>query len=294
MNNDGYNDIVCDYDASTGNQYNGIYLFHGGEILDSIPDWNYQNYSYIASSVVKDVNQDGYDDIAFSKAAGMNLRQAFLFYGGENISSEPDLTFPSGWEGPYHVYSTGDVNADGYNDIIMDASSSSVCVYYGGDPMDTESDITFYLPDAGHECGFAGDVNGDDIHDFMFYADTEEEFWKGQVFIYGDPDLTPHVEPRYGGEFPSSFTLNQNVPNPFNGSTVIAFQCQKAGWMDLNIYNILGQKVYSLSHNASAGERVRVLWDGTDMNGISLPSGVYLVELSDGWDRQTMKMGIVR
>ena len=225
---------------------------------------------------------------------GNNLERAYLFYGGDTISPEPDLTFPIGWQGPYFVYSAGDVNADGYGDIIMDASSSSVSVYYGGDPMDTQPDITFYLPDAGNACGFAGDVNGDGIHDFMFYSDTEEEVWKGQVFIYGDPDLTPHVEPRYGDDLPSSFTLHQNFPNPFNGATVIPFQCNKSGWVDLNIYNILGQKVYSLSHDASPGELVRVLWDGTDMNGNPLPSGVYLVELSNELERQTKKMQILR
>jgi len=62
----------------------------------------------------------------------------------------------------------------------------------------------------------------------------------------------------------------------------------------LNIYNILGQKVYSLSHDGSAWELVRVLWDGRDTKGNVLPSGVYLVELSDGWERETKKMQIVR
>ena len=296
VNNDGYNDIVSNF-SSNPYPICGIYLFCGGEVLDSIPDWTYQSTGDMTfSTTLKDMNGDGYDEIGMIRPYGMYSYRAFIFFGGEEINSEPDLTFLSFYESPKSIRTAGDVNADGYNDMITGggAYGDNAQVYYGGDPMDTDPDISFYGDWVGLEVGAAGDVNGDGIHDFMFFAETELGINQGQFFIYGDPDLTPHVEPRYEDNSPLSFALHQNFPNPFNGATVIPFQCNKPGWVDLNIYNILGQKVYSLSHDGSAGELVRVFWDGTDMNGNVLPSGVYLVEVSDGWERSTIKAQLIR
>ena len=292
VNNDGFDDLLCRLDTETTE----VGLFFGNDILDSIPDWMYGSSNHhICSGIIQDLNDDDYDEIAEIIQYSMYGHQTNIFFGGETLSDEPDLIIQGSSNGPRIVKSAGNINADEFNDLIIGNEADNwVKIYFGGDPMDNQPDITFNLPDAGYDVGFAGDVNGDGIHDFMFYANDDALTSAGQIFIYSDPGLTPHVEPWYGGDLPSSFTLYQNFPNPFNGATVIPFQCQKAGWVDLNIYNILGQKVYSLSHNASAGEQVRILWDGTDMNGNVLPSGVYLVELSDGWERETMKVQIVR
>ena len=300
VNNDGYNDMVSIWHGHEIDS-TGVYLFYGEESLDSIPDWTYQlwyapgQYNVKKSSIIIDLNDDDYDEIVVQTAYGFGY-EIYLFFGGESISNEPDLIIPSGSYHAIKIQTAGDINADGFNDLIVGCHESNyVKIYYGGDPMDIWADITFYLPDAGYGAGFAGDVNNDGIHDFMFYANDDAGLDAGQIFIYGDPDLTPHVEDRISEhQCNQCFKLNQNYPNPFNGATILSFQAYKAGWADLNIYNILGQRIYSLSHDCSAGEMVKILWDGRDVKGNMLSSGVYMVELTDGSERMTKKMQLLR
>ena len=42
---------------------------------------------------------------------------------------------------------------------------------------------------------------------------------------------------------PDRFNLAQNMPNPFNPSTVIGYQLPEAGMVRLAIYNLIGQEV---------------------------------------------------
>ena len=301
VNNNGYCDMTSIWDKASEIDSTGIHLFYGGVILDSIPDWTYQllyapgQYLVWSGNIIPDLNNDCFDEIVVSTMYGYGW-QVHLFFGGETIGDEPDLIFPGGSEGPRKVKTAGDVNTDGYNDMIMGSHDDNwVKVYYGGDPMDIWADISFYLPDAGCDVSSAGDVNNDGIHDFMFYACDDAGLNAGQIFIYGDPDLTPHVEDRISEyQCNQCFKLNQNYPNPFNGATVIGFQAYKSGWVDLNIYNILGQTVYSSSHDCSSGEMVKILWDGRDMKGNVLPSGVYMVELTNGVERRVNKLQIIR
>ena len=292
INNDGFDDLLCRLDTETTE----VGLFLGAENLDSIPDWTYgSSDNYIFSGIIQDLNDDGYDEIAEIIQYSMYGHRTNIFFGGETLSDEPDLVIQGSANGPRKAHTAGNINADDYNDIIIgNWYDNWVKIYFGGDPMDNQPDITFNLPDAGYDVGFAGDVNGDGIHDFMFYANDDALTNAGQIFIYSDPSLTPHVEPRYRNDYPLSFALHQNFPNPFNGFTVIPFQARLSGDYELNIYNILGQMVFSQTFECSAGESVRVLWDGRDMNGSILSSGVYLVELTDGVERRVNKLQIIR
>ncbi|MCA9946987.1 MAG: T9SS type A sorting domain-containing protein, partial [Anaerolineales bacterium] len=91
------------------------------------------------------------------------------------------------------------------------------------------------------------------------------------------------------GNLPAGFQLFQNYSNPFNPSTTIEFALAKAGWVTLNIYNILGEEVAELvSENLSAGS-YKYNWDAG-----GLASGVYLYQLKAGRFVQTRKMLLIR
>jgi len=52
---------------------------------------------------------------------------------------------------------------------------------------------------------------------------------------------------------PNEYKLNQNYPNPFNPETNIRFEIPKASFVNLSIYDMLGQKVATLVEENLAG-----------------------------------------
>ncbi|MCK4511710.1 VCBS repeat-containing protein, partial [bacterium] len=75
--------------------------------------------------------------------------------------------------------------------------------------------------------------------------------------------------------------LDQNVPNPFNPVTSIAYAVPDGGAdIDLAVFNIAGVRVTTLASGRAAGGRSSVTWDGTDAHGVPVASGIYFVRLT--------------
>ena len=79
---------------------------------------------------------------------------------------------------------------------------------------------------------------------------------------------------------PSSFTLSENYPNPFNGNTTIPFELTQKVNTDLKIININGivVKTFTIS-NYSVG-RHTIRWNARDNQNQLLPSGQYFYSIS--------------
>lgn len=89
--------------------------------------------------------------------------------------------------------------------------------------------------------------------------------------------------------FPRSFRLGQSYPNPCNGRAIIPFELPREGWVELSVYDSAGRRVAILvSGRLPAGEH-RVSWDFGEM-----PSGLYLYRLSDGKNRASGKLVVIR
>jgi hypothetical protein len=71
-------------------------------------------------------------------------------------------------------------------------------------------------------------------------------------------------------DFPSEYSLNQNYPNPFNPVTTISYQLPQAGEVELNIYNIMGQKVAELVSAYQEAGYYNIKW-----NAQNIASGIY-------------------
>jgi hypothetical protein len=88
---------------------------------------------------------------------------------------------------------------------------------------------------------------------------------------------------------PSSFELYQNYPNPFNPSTNIKFNLEENGFVTLNIYNVLGQKVKTLVAEELSFGTHQVSFDAS-----SLSSGVYFYKLESGKQTSIRKMMLLK
>ena len=108
--------------------------------------------------------------------------------------------------------------------------------------------------------GQVTEVSGNLIHTNGEILSVEMANWNGQ------PVMAKIV--------PGSFALHQNYPNPFNPTTTMAFDLPVASDWTINIYNVTGQLVETLSGHADAGN-ITAEWDASN-----LASGIYFYKLS--------------
>lgn len=96
------------------------------------------------------------------------------------------------------------------------------------------------------------------------------------------------------GFIPEAFILHQNYPNPFNPSTIISFILPNSAFIELRVYNLLGQEIRELlSEHKSKGKHV-VNWDGKDQFGSQASSGLYIYQINTGHSVFSRKMLLLR
>ena len=93
---------------------------------------------------------------------------------------------------------------------------------------------------------------------------------------------------------PVQYNLSQNYPNPFNPSTRISFDLVEPGQATLIIYNLLGKRINILINRAMDAGHHRVEWNGLDMSGQPVSSGVYFYELRSEKYTARKKMLLLR
>jgi len=114
--------------------------------------------------------------------------------------------------------------------------------------------------------------------------------FKPGLITYGNP--SPVNDEVLGT--PLVFALRQNYPNPFNPRTSIQFELATQSTISLEIYNLLGQHVRTLSDGFFEPGVHTIVWDSKDDNGIEIPSGIYFYVLSAGDNLATGKMLLLR
>jgi histidinol-phosphate aminotransferase len=81
---------------------------------------------------------------------------------------------------------------------------------------------------------------------------------------------------------PTSFALNYAYPNPFNSYCKINFTCQGSEKVRILIYNARGQKIQVLNDSFLQPGNHEVYWDGKNVSGQSVASGVYIINIIQG------------
>ncbi len=71
-----------------------------------------------------------------------------------------------------------------------------------------------------------------------------------------------------------------NHPNPFNPETRIQYQLPEAGFVQVKIYNLVGQEISTLVQEQKGSGAYSVVWDGRDDSGIQVGSGVYIYQIT--------------
>ncbi len=84
----------------------------------------------------------------------------------------------------------------------------------------------------------------------------------------------------YDCELPEEFSLKPAYPNPFNGSVIFEYEVPSSEAIEFAIYDIKGSKVMDKLILPGFGGKYKVNWDGKDINGSIVSSGVYFYNFS--------------
>jgi hypothetical protein len=83
-----------------------------------------------------------------------------------------------------------------------------------------------------------------------------------------------------GTDTPRALELSPATPNPFSGSTRIAFALPRDGQVSLTVHDVLGRRVTTLARGARPAGRHEVAWTGRNAQGLRSPAGIYFVRLT--------------
>jgi len=117
--------------------------------------------------------------------------------------------------------------------------------------------------------------------------------WGGGLAVYHEGGVTLPTDTVVGEErdirVPSTYSLAQNVPNPFNPSTTIAYDLPQAADVIVTLYTITGQQVKVLTDGYQQAGHHTVHFDGS-----RLATGVYLYRLEAEGLAETKRMVLLR
>ena len=93
---------------------------------------------------------------------------------------------------------------------------------------------------------------------------------------------------------PEQFVLYPNYPNPFNPVTTIRYDLSKESFVDIKIYDMLGNVVNNLLNTNQSSGYKSVQWNATNYKGAPVSAGLYLYTIQAGKFRQTKKMVLLK
>lgn len=224
VNGDGYTDVAVGapfYKADGFSSSGGVFVYCGSATgLPSTPTWTY-GYAFAGSSFgysvscAGDVNGDGYSDLivgainAESGQASEGL--AFVFHGGAGgLANSPNTTLQANQSGAdfgFDVSSAGDVNGDGYSDVMVGAptydngaNAEGLARVYLGSATGVSTVAAWSTEGGqssalwGHSVSSAGDVDNDGYGDVIvgasFYSHAVSDEGRAQVFFGGPSGLS--------------------------------------------------------------------------------------------------------
>lgn len=95
-------------------------------------------------------------------------------------------------------------------------------------------------------------------------------------------------------DLPSDFNLIGNYPNPFNPSTIIEFSIPSSQFINLSVYSVSGKLIKTLVNGVINSGINKIHWNGTDINGKSVSSGIYIYRLHSSNKIMSKKMMLLK
>jgi hypothetical protein len=194
--------------------------------------------------------------------------------GGEYFYQTPLAKIIVAWEIPetwsvdtYSVYFSANAG-ESWTEVATGVTTQSVIV-----------DVPDAITEEGLFRVYA--FQGDEV---VGYDSSDEVFTIRSPQGAGLPDV----------ETPKVFALRQNAPNPFKGTTMVRFDLPRDVDVKLAVFDVRGRLVQSLIDQSMPAGRYSIGWDGRDINGNKVASGVYYYKIQAGHWNETRTMVLVK
>ncbi len=202
----------------------------------------------------------------------MKISAEVMNLGQENLS---DLTIT--------FVVTEDLTYAGRNGITEHTNVMRKMVFPDGSQFDLNSggDVSFTVDIEYHP-----EWNENNLSVVAFVQGNGKMVYQAGEIEHSDLSVTSLES---GDVLPSEYFLEQNYPNPFNPETTIGYSLPADSFVQLKIYDILGNEVETLvSQNESAGSHI------INFNAGNLTSGLYIYKLSAGDFTSVKKMMLLK
>jgi hypothetical protein len=253
VNADGYSDVIVGalYNDAGGSDAGSAYIYFGSPAMNNIADVTLTGVTADdlfgnSVSTAGDVNGDGYTDVVIgayqNDAGGSNAGRAYIYFGGPAMDNAVDLTLTGAGVNDgfgYSISTAGDVNGDGYSDIVVGTPSNDdgglnagrAYVYFGGSLMDNIADVILTgaaVNDVfGYSVSTAGDVNGDGYSDIIVGSPYNDAggLDAGRVYLY--------TNSLSGADIPDEFFTGIVAGDNFGWSVSTAGDVNGDGYIDM-------------------------------------------------------------
>ncbi|RKY46903.1 MAG: hypothetical protein DRP86_08445 [Candidatus Neomarinimicrobiota bacterium] len=200
FNGDGVPDLIvgaCNANVAIGQ----VSIYFGGEGFTGIPDIvidgpRYNGFFGWDVANAGDINGDGYEDfIISSNTQWESCGYVYIYFGSSELNGEWDYCFQGQTEDHigFSIDGIGDINHDGYDDIIVGTSSEEADIIYGGKTLndnnleEIKGDTT--ICEFGFLVSGIGDINHDSIPDFVITSSTRYRPNNRLINIYSGDSL---------------------------------------------------------------------------------------------------------
>jgi photosystem II stability/assembly factor-like uncharacterized protein len=124
------------------------------------------------------------------------------------------------------------------------------------------------------------------IDDISTVQSASLDYRLKQIYFDGSFEFSEVVEVKV---IPIKFDLSQNYPNPFNPSTTIRFSLPKQTQLKINVYNMLGELVQTLTEGTYEAGHHQVTFNASEFS-----SGAYIYRIESNHYVLTRKMLLVK